>query len=131
MIKSINSFKDRFLIVVSITIIFVILLYLPRLIVSFRQELNIYTYSDTVNLQAVAEFEKATGVKVNVKFYDTPGEFFTELKARGGKGYDVLLPTNYSVEQLVKEGLVQKLNFSKIPNAQFIDQRLVGKHFDP
>ncbi len=76
------------------------------------------------------EFEKLTGIKVNYKTFATNEELYSKIKSGGGD-YDVVIPSDYMISKMIKEGLVQKLDYSNIPNFSYIDKDFVGLEYDP
>ncbi len=76
------------------------------------------------------EFEKLTGIKVNYKTFATNEELYSKLKSGGGD-YDIVIPSDYMISKMIKEGLIQKLDFSNIPNFSYIDKKFVGLEYDP
>lgn len=76
------------------------------------------------------EFEKLTGIKVNYKTFATNEELYSKIKSGGGD-YDVVIPSDYMISKMIKEGLIQKLNYSNIPNFRYIDKKFVGLEYDP
>ena len=76
------------------------------------------------------EFEKLTGIKVNYKTFATNEELYSKLKSGGGD-YDVVIPSDYMISKMIKEGLIQKLDYSNIPNFSYIDKKFVGLEYDP
>ena len=76
------------------------------------------------------EFEKLTGIKVNYKTFATNEELYSKLKSGGGD-YDVVIPSAYMISKMIKEGLIQKLDYSNIPNFSYIDKKFVGLEYDP
>lgn len=76
------------------------------------------------------EFEKLTGIKVNYKTFATNEELYSKLKSGGGD-YDVVIPSDYMISKMIKEGLIQKLDYSNIPNFGYIDKKFVGLEYDP
>jgi len=69
-------------------------------------------YHDPANFEA---FEKATGVKVDVKVFGSNEEMLAKLQV-GSTGWDVFVPTNYAVSTYVDLGLIEPLDLSRIPN---------------
>ena len=69
-------------------------------------------YHDQAN---VDEFTKATGVNVHINAFGSNEEMLAKLQA-GGTGWDVFVPTNYTIEEYVKLDLIQELDLSKLPN---------------
>ena len=85
-------------------------------------ELHIYTWSDYLAPELIVGFEKALGVRVVVDTFDSNEAMYAKLKA-GGTGYDLMTPSAYQIPQMVREGMVDKIDHSKCPN--------VKKNFDP
>lgn len=77
-----------------------------------------------------AEFEKATGIKVNYSTYDSNEALYAKLKT-GGASYDVIIPSDYMAAKLIEEGMVQKLDYSNIPNYAGIDEQFKNRSYDP
>ena len=84
--------------------------------------LHIYTWSDYIAPDVLESFEKALGVKVVIDTFDSNEAMYAKLKA-GGTGYDIIMPSSYQVATMAREGMIDKLDHSKIPN--------VKKNFDP
>lgn len=81
-------------------------------------------YHDAANFDA---FREATGAAVNMNVFGSNEEMLAKLQA-GGSGWDVFVPTNYTISTYVSEGLIQPLDLTKVPNydpASF-DQRFAG-----
>jgi spermidine/putrescine transport system substrate-binding protein len=90
-----------------------------------RLELTTWpNYHDQANLD---EFERQTGVAVNMTVFGSNEEMLAKLQA-GGTGWDVFVPTNYTISTYVELGLIEALDLSRIPNfdeasfeARFLD----------
>lgn len=78
----------------------------------------------------VAEFEEETGITVNYTTYETNEELYKLLKS-SNSSYDVIIPSDYMIEKLKDEGLIQKLDKKKIPNAKNILDSLKNPVYDP
>ena len=77
-------------------------------------------------------FKALTGVTVQLNIKGSNEEMLAELLV-GGTGWDVLVPTNYTFETYGSKGIVEKLDFTKIPrfDAARYDQRLLSPAFYP
>lgn len=69
-------------------------------------------YHDPVNLEA---FTSETGAFIQVNVFGSNEEMLAKLQA-GGSGWDVFVPTNYTITTYVGEDLVEPLDLSKLPN---------------
>lgn len=98
--------------------------------------INVYNWGEYISngeddsLDVNAAFEELTGIKVNYTFYATNEELYAKLRA-GGASYDVVIPSDYMIGRMTKEGMLQPLNTANIPNLQFIDPKLLHMEYDP
>lgn len=76
------------------------------------------------------EFETLTGIKVNYKTYSTNEELYAKLMS-GGADYDVIIPSDYMISRMIKEDMLQKLDFENIPNFSLIDKKFLNPSYDP
>ena len=77
-----------------------------------------------------AEFEKRYGIKVVYNTFDNNESMYAKLQG-GGVSYDILIPSDYMVERMINEGMLEKLDYSNIPNYKYIDERYKGMAYDP
>jgi len=68
-------------------------------------------YHDPANLEA---FTTKTGVNIQVNAFGSNEEMLAKLQA-GGTGWDVFVPTNYTISNYVALDLIQELDLSRIP----------------
>ena len=79
-------------------------------------------YHDQKDLDA---FGDKTGCKVELTVFGSNEEMYAKLKA-GGTGWDAFVPTNYTIENYVKDGIIDPLDLAQIPNydpSQYTDLR--------
>jgi putrescine transport system substrate-binding protein len=88
--------------------------------------LNLYIWSDYLAADTLPNFEKQTGIKVNVAYFDTNETLETKLLA-GGSGFDVVVPTASFFERQIKAGVYLPLDKSKLPNLRYMDGLLMQK----
>lgn len=102
---------------------------------SYEGEINVYNWGDYIaegsdgNIDTIAKFEKEYNIKVNYTTYDTNEELYNLLSS-SNTSYDVIIPSDYMVEKLKDEGLLQKLDMKKIPNADGIMDNLKKPVYD-
>ncbi len=94
-------------------------------------ELNVFNWEAYMPEEVLEAFTKETGIAVNYEEYDSNETMITKITA--GSSYDIAFPTQDFVPALVQEGLVQKLDLSKLPNLSNIDTWVVEatQSFDP
>ncbi len=88
--------------------------------------LNLYIWSDYLADNTLANFEKQSGIKVNVAYFDSNETLETKLLA-GHSGYDIVVPTASYFERQIKAGVFLTLDKSKLPNLKNMDPQLMAK----
>jgi putrescine transport system substrate-binding protein len=88
--------------------------------------LNLYIWSDYLAANTLADFEKQTGIKVHVAYFDTNETLETKLLA-GSSGFDVVVPTASYFERQIRAGVYMPLDKSKLPNLRYMDGLLMSK----
>jgi putrescine transport system substrate-binding protein len=92
---------------------------------SEEKVLNVYNWSDYVAEDTIANFEKATGIKVNYDVYSENETLETKLTA-GSSGYDLVFPSARPFAQRqIKAGLLKTLDKSKLPNLGNLDSDIL------
>ena len=98
-------------------------------------ELNVYNWAEYISdgsegaLDVVAAFEKLTGINVNYSTYESNEVMYSKIKS-DSVSYDVIIPSDYMIARMKNEGMLQKLDYSKIPNYEYIDEQYKGLYFD-
>ncbi len=131
--KSVNKTTMTVRLVIIIFWIAVILLFLqlPHFNLGTKKTLYIATWPLTLDAQYIHAFEKETGIKLEITYFERSEELYSKLKATKGHGYDIILPSDYTVALLIKEGLLKKLDRSKLDFWHRLDSRLLNNYFDP
>lgn len=91
--------------------------------------LNVYNWGDYIDESVLKDFEKETGIKVNYEMFATNEDMYVKLQ-QGGTTYDLAFPSDYMIEKMIKENMVQPIDKSKVPNLKNIDSRFMDLSFD-
>lgn len=86
------------------------------------------TYEDGM-LDVNKEFEKLTGIKVNYVTFESNEDMYAKIK-NGGASYDIIIPSDYMIERMASEGLLQKFDTSALPNYHYIDSKYKNMYYD-
>lgn len=97
---------------------------------SSAEVLNIYNVGDYIDEDLIPQFEKETGIKVVYEKYDTNEIMYQKIKS-GGSKYDLIFPSDYMIEKMIKEELLQKIDYNNIPNYKNIDEKFKNASYDP
>jgi spermidine/putrescine-binding protein len=94
------------------------------------KELNLFAWAEYVPEEVIEGFTRETGIRVNYETYASNEEMLSKLLA-GGSRYDLIQPSEYTVEALVKQGKLAPIDWSRIPNIKNIDPELTRLAHDP
>lgn len=104
--------------------------------------LNVYNWGQYISdgsegtIDVNEEFEKycleefGEEVKVNYTTYASNEDMYNKIKS-GSASYDIVIPSDYMIEKMIDEGMLQKLDFENIPNYKYVNESYKGLFFDP
>lgn len=95
-----------------------------------KNVLNLFCWSEYVPQEVIDGFTKETGVKVNVENYDSNEAMLSKLLG-GGSKYDLIQPSEYTIEALIKADKLAELNLENIPNIKNLDPKFTRMPQDP
>lgn len=93
------------------------------------KQLHVYNWDTYIGPTTLDDFTKASGVEVRYDLYADNAELFARLR-EGNPGYDVICPTNDTVERMIKSDMLVSLDHAKIPNFANIDPRFMESPYD-
>ena len=98
--------------------------------------INVYNWGEYIangtdeSMDVNAEFTRRTGIQVNYTTFDSNESLSSKL-AGGGADYDIIIPSDYMISKLIDQGMLAELDFSNIPNFQYIDEEFRNPDYDP
>src|SRR5262249_49435730 len=102
----------------------------PALAAAKRETLNIFCWSEYIPQSVIDRFAKANNVKVNVENYASNEEMMAKLQA-GSSKYDLIQPSEYIIEEMVKGGKLEAIDLANIPNFKNLDPKFTKMPHDP
>lgn len=115
-----------------LALVICLLLAVPALSLAEEQKvLNVLSWEGYVDAETLSAFEQETGVKVIWSPMDSIDSMLLKISEGGGADYDLIISSDYSLDILRKQGLIQKLDKSKLPNYQNLDPAFLGQTYDP
>ncbi|VTS28977.1 spermidine/putrescine extracellular binding protein [Streptococcus porcinus] len=93
-------------------------------------KLVIYNWGDYIDPALLKKFTKETGIQVQYETFDSNEAMYTKIK-QGGTTYDIAVPSDYTIDKMIKEKLLVKLDKSKLKGMDAIGKEFLGKSFDP
>ena len=91
--------------------------------------LTVYNWYDYIDEAVIDLFEEETGINVEYVNFTTNEEMYAKLEATPG-AYDVLFPSDYIIERLIKEDMLAELNYDNMPNAAGLMEWLKSPDYD-
>ena len=95
-----------------------------------EKKLNFWNWDTYIGEDTLPNFEQATGIKVNLDLFANNDEMFGKLQ-NGNPGYDLIVPSDSYVQRMATLGLLQPLNYDKIPNVSNQFKQFQEASFDP
>ena len=98
--------------------------------------LTVYNWGEYISdgsddmIDVNAEFERLTGIKVNYLTFESNETMYSQIKS-GGVTYDIIIPSDYMVERLIKENELLEIDTEKISNYSLIEEKYKNVYFDP
>lgn len=96
--------------------------------INSKPVLRVFNSGEYVDTQLIDRFEKENNCKVVYETYDSNESLYTKLQS--GSEYDIVVPSDYMIERLIKEGYLQKINWSKIKNRDKIVPKILNMNYD-
>ena len=96
---------------------------------SVDSEINVFLPGEYINEEIIKSFEKETGIRVNITTFDSNEAMY--IKLLGGTVYDVIIPSDYMIEKLIEEKMLQPLNKELIPNLDSLYDGVKNMSYDP
>ncbi len=88
------------------------------------QELHLYNWGEYMGENLIADFEEQTGATVKVDYFDSNEQMY--IRVANGESFDVLVPSDYMIQRLMEEDLLQPLDKSKLSNLDLLNDDVMG-----
>jgi spermidine/putrescine transport system substrate-binding protein len=91
---------------------------------------SLYNWTDYIDPGVLRKFEEETGITVILDNYDSNETLLSRLQA-GGASYDVIVPGDYMVAQMIELGLLLDVDPASFPNGGNVKDEFRGQYYDP
>ena len=91
--------------------------------------LTIYNWGDYIDPALISKFERQTGYRVDYETFDSNESMLTKIR-QGGTNYDLVVPSEYTVQRMKKEHLLAPLDHRRLPNFHYIAPEFRNQPFD-
>lgn len=95
-------------------------------------KLIVYNWGEYIDPEVLTMFEKETGINVVYEEFETNEILYPKVSS-GAIAYDVVCPSDYMIQRMIKNDLLAEINFDNIPNIKNIGQQYMeqSRQFDP
>ncbi len=94
-----------------------------------KPSINVYNWGDYIDKEILKDFEEEYGIKVKYDTFATNEDMYMKIK-QGGSSYDVIFPSDYMIERMIREDLLTKIDKENIPNMKNIEDRFLNLDYD-
>jgi spermidine/putrescine transport system substrate-binding protein len=81
---------------------------------------NVYNWGEYIDTEVLRQFEDETGITVVYDTFVTNEDMYVKMKNDSSQ-FDVVIPSDYMIDRMIKEDMVQPLDASKIPNREKVN----------
>ena len=92
-------------------------------------DLHIYNWGNYTNPDLIKKFEDTYHIKVTMDDYDSNETMLAKVRS-GATGFDIVVPTDYTVKIMLEEGLLAKTEPNKMDNFKNVDPRWIDVYWD-
>lgn len=93
------------------------------------QTLRVYNAGEYVGENLIDEFEAQTGAKVIMDLFDSNEQMY--IKIANGESYDVVIPSDYMIQRLISEDLLQPLDKGALEGLDLLSEDVKDLPYDP
>jgi spermidine/putrescine transport system substrate-binding protein len=95
-----------------------------------ERSLNVFTWPMLLDVDYLKNFEKETGIKLHISYFENNEELYSKLQTSQGAGYDLVIPSDYVIPALIHDNLLKKIDQRKVPVLNEINPKLLDLYFD-
>jgi len=105
----------------------------PTLTTFFKPEKSLTIFSWPLLLDPIylKQFEKETGIKLYITYFENGPALLSKVTSTNGRGYDIIIPDDHSLQLLIEQGLVKKIDRSKLNFWNNLNPLLLNTYADP
>lgn len=122
--------KNRLISAIAAAAVCVLLIVTAGCGANSSKTISVFNWGEYIDEDLLTEFEQETGIHVNYSTAPTAEEMYAKMKG-GGVKYDLVVPCDYMVSRMIEEDMLEKIDFTNIPNYKYIDSGLENLEYDP
>ena len=95
-----------------------------------QKTLNLFAWSEYIPQEVIDGFTRETGINVQYETYDKNETMLVKLSQSPGH-YDLVQPSEYAVEALIRRNMLEPIDFAQVPNVKNLDPKFRDLPYDP
>ncbi len=97
-----------------------------------KEQVIVYNWGEYLDPEVITMFEEETGIEVVYDEYETNETMYPKVASKAAE-YDIVCPSDYTIQKMIDNDLLAEIDFNKIPNIKNIDPNYMeqSKEFDP
>jgi spermidine/putrescine transport system substrate-binding protein len=96
-----------------------------------QHKLNVFIWSEYIDPQIIAQFEKEFDCKVTLDLYEDNESMVAKLQGGGVSLYDIVVPSDYIIPSMLAQKLLAPLRPANLPNLKNLNPQFANREFDP
>lgn len=96
-----------------------------------KNKLNLFIWSEYIDPQIIASFEKEFDCKVTVDLYEDNESMVAKLQGGGTSLYDIVVPSDYIIPSMIANKLLAPIRPENVPNMKNLDPKFANREYDP
>lgn len=97
--------------------------------IDYIGEVKVYNAAEYMNESTIKDFEKQYKIKVIYKEFESNESMYDDI-SKNTSNYDILVPSDYMIDRLIKENRLEKINKLNIPNFSNIAKEYLNPEYD-
>ncbi|MCL1859876.1 MAG: ABC transporter substrate-binding protein [Oscillospiraceae bacterium] len=97
--------------------------------INYTETLRVYNAGEYIDMTTIADFEKEFAIKIEYSEFESNEDMYSEI-SKNLNSYDVLVPSDYMIDRLIKEDKLEKLDKDKVPNIINIAEEYLNPVYD-
>ncbi len=96
-----------------------------------KTTIRVYNWGEYIDEDMIDLFEEETGIRVDYTTFNDNESMYAKVKNAGDASYDVIVPSDYMIKQMIAEDMLAPIHFENIPNLTNVDPRYLNPSYDP
>ena len=97
--------------------------------INYTETIRVYNAAEYIDMSTIKDFEKEYAIKVEYEEFESNEDMYNDISLNPNK-YDVLVPSDYMIDRLIKEDKIQKFDKNNIPNLVNVSSEYLNPAYD-